>query len=85
MDWTREALARIGRADGREPALALARVIAAAAGKPNRLVGDRPSHDGAAVDIGMPTLLVPVLTEAGQCRLHLATAAAGIRTSATKS
>lgn len=35
------------------------------------MVGDRASHDGAAVDLGMPTLLVPTLTHPGQRRLDL--------------
>lgn len=33
------------------------------------MVGDRASHDGAAVGLGMPTLLVPTLTHPGQRRL----------------
>ncbi|PXX65475.1 HAD superfamily hydrolase (TIGR01509 family)/HAD superfamily hydrolase (TIGR01549 family) [Nocardia tenerifensis] len=37
------------------------------------MVGDRPSRDGVAVDIGMPTLLVPRLTDPTQRRLHLVT------------
>ncbi|MFJ4983289.1 HAD family hydrolase [Streptomyces sp. NPDC088732] len=44
------------------------------------MVGDRPSHDGAAVEAGIPTLLVPPLTKATEERLHLALAACGIRT-----
>ncbi|TCP56524.1 HAD superfamily hydrolase (TIGR01509 family)/HAD superfamily hydrolase (TIGR01549 family) [Tamaricihabitans halophyticus] len=35
------------------------------------MVGDRASHDGAAVELGMPTLLLPPLTDAQQRRLHL--------------
>lgn len=35
------------------------------------MVGDRASHDGAAVELGMPTLLVPTLTHPGQRRLDL--------------
>lgn len=35
------------------------------------MVGDRPSHDGAAVEVGMPTLLVPPLTHPRQRRLSL--------------
>lgn len=35
------------------------------------MVGDRASHDGAAVGLGMPTLLVPTLTHPGQRRLDL--------------
>lgn len=34
------------------------------------MVGDRPSHDGAAVNIGMPVLLVPPLREVTERRLH---------------
>lgn len=30
------------------------------------MVGDRASHDGTAVELGMPTLLVPPLTNARQ-------------------
>ncbi|MFI6166424.1 HAD family hydrolase [Nocardia sp. NPDC051052] len=37
------------------------------------MVGDRASHDGAAVDLGIPTLLVPTLTDPRQRRLHLVT------------
>jgi HAD superfamily hydrolase (TIGR01509 family) len=33
------------------------------------MVGDRASHDGAAVEVGMPTLLLPTLTDASQERL----------------
>lgn len=36
------------------------------------MVGDRASHDGAAVELRMPTLLVPTLTHPGQRRLDLA-------------
>jgi putative hydrolase of the HAD superfamily len=35
------------------------------------MVGDRASHDGAAVGLGMPTLLVPTLTHPAQRRLDL--------------
>lgn len=35
------------------------------------MVGDRASHDGAAVGLGMPTLLVPTLTHPRQRRLDL--------------
>ncbi|OPX07286.1 HAD family hydrolase [Mycobacterium sp. AT1] len=35
------------------------------------MVGDRASHDGAAVELGMPTLLVPPLTHPAQRRLDL--------------
>ncbi|MBU3059969.1 HAD family hydrolase [Nocardia sp. NEAU-G5] len=41
------------------------------------MVGDRPSRDGAAVEVGMPTLLVPQLTDPNDRRLHLVTRAAG--------
>ncbi|MFE7743061.1 HAD family hydrolase [Nocardia sp. NPDC057455] len=41
------------------------------------MVGDRPSRDGAAVEIGMPTLLVPSLTDPRQRQLHLVTNALG--------
>lgn len=34
------------------------------------MVGDRASHDGAALAIGMPTLLVPPLTDVTERRLH---------------
>ncbi|MDX3074161.1 HAD-IA family hydrolase [Streptomyces sp. MI02-7b] len=42
------------------------------------MVGDRSSHDGAAVEAGIPTLLVPPLTTVTEERLHLALAACGI-------
>lgn len=35
------------------------------------MVGDRASHDGAAVAVGIATLLVPPLTNVHQTRLHL--------------
>ncbi|SHF56771.1 FMN phosphatase YigB, HAD superfamily [Streptoalloteichus hindustanus] len=34
------------------------------------MVGDRASHDGAAVDVGMPVLLVPPLCDVAERRLH---------------
>lgn len=34
------------------------------------MVGDRASHDGAAVRVGMPTLLVPPLTDVRHRQLH---------------
>ncbi|MFF3221642.1 HAD family hydrolase [Nocardia suismassiliense] len=42
------------------------------------MVGDRASRDGVAVEIGMPTLLVPALTDPQQRRLHLVTSAVGV-------
>jgi FMN phosphatase YigB (HAD superfamily) len=42
------------------------------------MVGDRPSRDGVAIDVGMPTLLVPALTDHRQRRLHIVTNAIGI-------
>jgi len=38
------------------------------------MVGDRGAYDGAAVEVGIPTLLVPPLRSKDDCRLHLATA-----------
>ncbi|WP_433263142.1 HAD family hydrolase [Actinosynnema sp. CS-041913] len=37
------------------------------------MVGDRATHDGAGVDVGMPTLLVPPLADVADTRLHLVT------------
>ncbi|WP_309117601.1 HAD-IA family hydrolase [Saccharothrix sp.] len=37
------------------------------------MVGDRATHDGAAVNVGMPTLLVPPLRSVDDARLHLVT------------
>ncbi|MEU7527758.1 HAD-IA family hydrolase [Saccharothrix sp. NPDC042600] len=37
------------------------------------MVGDRATHDGAAVNVGMPTLLVPPLRDVDDTRLHLVT------------
>lgn len=34
------------------------------------MLGDRPSHDGAAVSVGMPVLLVPPLNHVNERRLH---------------
>ncbi|WP_433660495.1 HAD family hydrolase [Nocardia sp. CA-128927] len=42
------------------------------------MVGDRHSRDGVAVEVGMPTLLVPVLTDPRQRRLHLVTSLVGV-------
>ncbi|MET7771487.1 HAD family hydrolase [Nocardia sp. NPDC005366] len=41
------------------------------------MVGDRPSRDGVAVDIGMSTLLVPTLLDHERRRLHLVTSTVG--------
>ena len=41
------------------------------------MVGDRPSRDGVAIEVGMPTLLVPALTDPRQRRLHIVTNAIG--------
>lgn len=38
------------------------------------MVGDRAAYDGAAVDVGIPTLLVPPLRSIDDCRLHHAVA-----------
>ena len=38
------------------------------------MVGDRASHDGAAVQLGCPVLLLPPLTATSDRRLHLVTA-----------
>jgi FMN phosphatase YigB (HAD superfamily) len=35
------------------------------------MVGDRASHDGPAVELGLTTLLLPPLTNKSQARLHL--------------
>ncbi|WP_367137236.1 HAD family hydrolase [Saccharothrix sp. HUAS TT1] len=37
------------------------------------MVGDRATHDGAGVEAGMPTLLVPPLRDVDDARLHLVT------------
>ncbi|WP_238412312.1 HAD family hydrolase [Saccharothrix deserti] len=37
------------------------------------MVGDRATHDGAGVQVGMPTLLVPPLRDVHDARLHLVT------------
>ncbi|RAG81975.1 HAD family hydrolase [Streptacidiphilus pinicola] len=42
------------------------------------MVGDRSGHDGAAVEAGITTLLVPPLTHATEKRLHLVLAACGV-------
>jgi FMN phosphatase YigB (HAD superfamily) len=46
------------------------------------MVGDRASRDGVAVEVGMPTLLVPALTDPRQRRLHMVTDAVGVTRSA---
>lgn len=43
------------------------------------MVGDRSGHDGAAVEAGIATLLVPPLAEATEERLHLVLASCGLR------
>jgi HAD superfamily hydrolase (TIGR01493 family) len=42
------------------------------------MVGDRSGHDGAAVEAGITTLLVPPLTHVTQKRLRLVLAACGV-------
>jgi HAD superfamily hydrolase (TIGR01549 family) len=42
------------------------------------MVGDRASHDGAAVNLGIPTVLVPELTATPQRRLAVVLRACGI-------
>ncbi|MFD1148457.1 HAD family hydrolase [Saccharothrix hoggarensis] len=37
------------------------------------MVGDRSTHDGAGVEAGLPTLLVPPLRDIREARLHLVT------------
>jgi FMN phosphatase YigB (HAD superfamily) len=44
------------------------------------MVGDRSGYDGAAVEAGIPTLLVPPLSDPAQERLHLVLALCGIPT-----
>jgi HAD superfamily hydrolase (TIGR01509 family) len=41
------------------------------------MVGDRAAYDGAAVDLGIPTLLLPPLSSIDDRRLHLAEALLG--------
>lgn len=43
------------------------------------MVGDRFTRDGAAAAVGMPTLLVPALTDHEKRQLHLVTNTVGIR------
>lgn len=43
------------------------------------MVGDRSRPDGAAVEAGLTTLLLPPLVSAGDRRLHLVTALCGVR------
>jgi HAD superfamily hydrolase (TIGR01509 family) len=42
------------------------------------MVGDRSGYDGAAVEVGLPTLLLPPLTGVDDERLHLVLAVCGI-------
>ncbi|MGH3167180.1 MAG: HAD family hydrolase [Trebonia sp.] len=42
------------------------------------MVGDRARYDGPAVDVGLPTLLLPPLTTVTETRLHLVLAACGV-------
>ncbi|GAA2749811.1 HAD family hydrolase [Kitasatospora cinereorecta] len=42
------------------------------------MVGDRSGHDGAAVEAGITTLLVPPLTDVAEKRLHLVLATCGV-------
>jgi FMN phosphatase YigB (HAD superfamily) len=41
------------------------------------MVGDRAGYDGAAVELGMVTLLLPPLRSTADHRLHLVTALLG--------
>ncbi|WP_153349014.1 HAD family hydrolase [Nocardia aurantia] len=41
------------------------------------MVGDNPARDGVAVDVGMPALLLPALTDPRRRRLHLVTNVVG--------
>lgn len=52
------------------------KVLASLCIKPGELlmVGDRAAYDGAAVEVGIPTILVPPLLSIGDCRLHLVVA-----------
>ncbi|WP_431948636.1 HAD family hydrolase [Actinacidiphila sp. bgisy167] len=43
------------------------------------MVGDRSGHDGAAVEAGLATLLLPPLAAAGEERLHRVLACCGLR------
>jgi len=42
------------------------------------MVGDRSTHDGAAVEAGIPTLLLPPLTGVDDERLHLVLSTCGV-------
>ncbi|MFI5532895.1 HAD family hydrolase [Kitasatospora sp. NPDC051853] len=42
------------------------------------MVGDRSAYDGAAIEVGIPTLLVPVLTDPTEERLHLVLKTCGL-------
>jgi HAD superfamily hydrolase (TIGR01509 family) len=44
------------------------------------MIGDRASHDGAAVELGIPTVLVPPLTATPHRRLSVALRACGVPT-----
>jgi putative hydrolase of the HAD superfamily len=44
------------------------------------MVGDRASHDGAAVELGIPTLLIPPLTATSQQRSSVVLRACGLPT-----
>lgn len=44
------------------------------------MVGDRSGPDGGAVDVGIPTLLLPPLRDPADRRLHRVVAACGLRT-----
>jgi len=44
------------------------------------MVGDRASHDGAAAELGIPTVIVPPLTATSQRRLSVVLRACGVRT-----
>jgi FMN phosphatase YigB (HAD superfamily) len=42
------------------------------------MMGDRPGHDGAAVEAGLTTLLLPPLRGVDDLRLHRVAAACGV-------
>lgn len=48
------------------------------------MVGDRATHDGAAIELGILTLLIPALTDTAQQRLSVALRACGLPTDNSK-
>ena len=76
-----DAYVESGKVGVQKPNPAIFRLMLKELGTPagqTLMVGDRSSRDGVANEVGMPTLLLPPLTDHRECRLHLVLDAAGL-------